>query len=112
MRELTFEHVRAQQFADKPTRFSTSFGCLTEADARSYQAKNDPPRITILHRVELADPTLAAHIGPIAMLDWPPPNSSFLDVTKAQATSYWSGQDIGPMEVISLSALRVVANID
>ena len=111
-RELKFENVRLQNFAEKPSRFATAFCCLDENGARAYQAKVDFARIQVLHRVEFVDPTRSAHAGAIDMLDYPPPNTSFLDQTNARAIGYWSGNVVGAMEIITLSPLRVGANID
>jgi hypothetical protein len=111
-RELKFENVRLQSFAEKPSRFAAAFCCVNENDARVYQAKVDFPRIQLLHRVELVEPALACHSGAIDMLDYPPPNTSFLDQTNARAIAYWSGSSAGAMEFVTASPLRVVANID
>lgn len=111
-RELQFELTRLKQFTAKPSRFDAAFCCVTEPEAREYQAKADIPRITVLHRVEFVDPALPSHIGAVAMLDWPLPNTSFLENTGARAAAYWGGEIAGAREIITLSALRVLENID
>jgi len=112
-RELEFELVRLRQFAQLPSRFDAAFCCPNEGHARVYQAKVDFARIQVLHRVELVDPALPTHVGPIEMLDWPAPNTSFLDETQARATTYWTGGHPDAIqEVVTVSALRVVVNID
>jgi hypothetical protein len=111
-RELEFEIVRLRQFPQLPSRFEAAFCCPNEGHARVYQAKVDFSRIQVLHRVEFVDPALPAHVGPIEMLDWPAPNTSFLDETQARTTAYWTGIPDVIQEVVTLSALRVIANID
>ena len=111
-REMQFELVRISQFPTRPSRMAAAFCCVDEPQARAYQNRVDPNRIQLLHAVELVDPTMATHIAPLSMVDFPPPRSTFIDQTFARATAYWTGLPQGDQEVITASPLRVTANID
>ncbi|WP_439409771.1 DUF2441 domain-containing protein [Bradyrhizobium sp. DASA03076] len=107
-REAFFEIVRLEQFPNKPSRWQAAFCCMTAEDARGYQQKTDRPAANVLHRVELVDPEANFHVGPLNSLDWPPPDTSFVDVTRYYAMAYWGGQCDGPQEFITLSPLRIL----
>jgi Protein of unknown function (DUF2441) len=114
-RELRFEVVRLKEFSDKPSRLECAFCCLSIDEARAYQNSGaDRPKVLLLHRVELVDPTLPRHVAAIDYVKWPPPNSSFLDVSEQLAKQYWIGHvpEGAARELLTLSQLRVVENID
>jgi len=57
----------------------------------------------------LVDPSAARHVGSLEMIAYPPPASSFLDVTTQRAEDYWRGEGGGLTEIISLSDLKIEA---
>jgi hypothetical protein len=112
-RELQFELVRVTMFAMRPSRLEAAF-CLPDdvGNAEAYRSKADIPRIQVLHRVTLVDPQLTTHFAPFDMADLPVGEMAFLPTTYQRAVAYWSGYAQGIQEVVTLSALRVGANID
>lgn len=111
-RELTFENVRLREFSSLPSRWECSYSLTTEADARVYQQRTDPPQAQVLHRVQLVDASLPSHIGAIDMTNYPPPCVSFMETTEHRSRMYWSGQGDGLKELLSLSPLKVVECLD
>lgn len=106
-RELTFEVVRLRDFQSKPTRWDASFCLLTQADADAYRTRFDVHKTQVLHKVTIVDEEAKTHIGSLEMIAYPPPLTSFIDVTTERAKNYWSGQGDGLREMIVHSALRV-----
>jgi hypothetical protein len=112
-REMRFEVIRLKHFPDKPSRLDCAFCCYTIDEARAYQNGGaDRPKVLLLHRVELVDPSLPSHTATIELVNFPPPNTSFLDVTEQRAMAYWGGAMQGTRELLTLSPLRIVENID
>jgi hypothetical protein len=111
-RELEFERIRKDQFPKRPSRMESAFCCLNLDHARAYQAQVDPAGIQVLHEVELVDPSLATHQAPLAMMDLPAGGSEFLSATAIRAVAYWTGDPNGIQEIVTASALRVIANLD
>jgi hypothetical protein len=91
----------------KASRLESTFCFPTHGEATDYRNRNDL-RGQVLHRVELADHSAVQHIGAVGLLAWPAPNTSFLDVSTANAQAYWRGDGEGTKEIVSASALRVL----
>jgi hypothetical protein len=111
-REMQFEMVRLAHFSAKPSRLEAAFCCPDVEHARAYQSVADLAGIQALHEVELVDAALATHVAPLVMIDFPTPGSVFIDQTIARAMAYWAGSPEGVQEIVTLSPLRVVSNID
>lgn len=114
-RELRFEVIRLKEFTEKPSRLECAFCCLSVEEARIYQNSGaDRAKVLLLHRIELVEPELPQHIAALDYVKWPPPNSSFLDVTEQLARTYWTGHvpEGATRELLTLSPLRIVENID
>ena len=113
-RELLFDIIRMNHFPDRPSRLECAFCCPSIEDARAYQNGSgvDPFCMSLLHRVELVDPSLPGHTAFIKCTNWPSPNTSFLNVLQQQAKAYWAGEGDGPREFLTMSGLKIVENID
>ncbi|MBB3315089.1 hypothetical protein FHT77_000931 [Rhizobium sp. BK181] len=110
-RELIFETARLQLFPDKPSRLSSCFALLTLEEATAYQAANDPNYISVLHEVELVEEEASQHTGALVHLNWPANGMAFVDQTRLNAAKYWEAEGDGERELLTASALRVVAGV-
>jgi hypothetical protein len=109
-RELVFELARVESFPDKPSRFSSTFALVCEADAAAYRTRYNLKMKQVLHCAELVDPASPIHAGIVG--DWPPGGKPFLDEMRAKAVDYWSGRGEGITEVVSASPLRILKCLD
>jgi hypothetical protein len=107
-RELIFETVREKAAPALPSRMGACFALPDMPAADAYRAENDPGFKQVLHQVELLDPTAPTHSGALALLRLHV-GSPFLDTTRSSAIQYWRGEGDGFREIVTASALRVVA---
>ena len=104
-RELIFERVRLQNYAEKPSRFDALFLCFTELDLQEFRSMNSRP-IDISYEVKLVDPEAASHTA-----DWSTATTEQTDdfaAVERRAHTYWQAQNIRQRELVTLSPIKVV----
>lgn len=112
-RELVLELERVKNFNGLPSRFDSSFSFRDAENVERYRLKNDIHKAQVLHEIEFVEPAAVTHEASVSLLDWPPPDHSFLTVMGNMAAEYWKGAVAGDVrEVVSASALRVLRSVE
>ncbi|WP_041679666.1 hypothetical protein [Cupriavidus necator] len=109
--EMVLENVRLSQPKELPSRLSSAFAFLSEADAKSRAFSNPASR---LYEVELVDEAAPRHIADFDLYSTickSEPSQAFLPKTELLAKDYWQGSGNGVKELLTLSDLRVVRRL-
>lgn len=104
-REFIFESVRASEFPALPGRLSSAF--VFESLEHANQYRNNFSPWGMLYEVELVEPSALLHRGGFNLVTFPPPVTEFVPVTAQFARSYWRGENIEVVELLTKSPLRI-----
>lgn len=110
-KEMIFERVREQHYANLPSRLKCSYAYVNRADALHNLA---PGQGLFAYEVAIADPGADRHIGDFTLLSSTnviPTNAPFIPWAEATAHAYWSGQSPALPELLTLSPIEVLKRI-
>ncbi|QGZ56699.1 hypothetical protein [Paraburkholderia acidiphila] len=110
--EQVFEATRLQLTPDAPSRLTSAFAFLSQADAERQRPQMG--WLNMLYEVELVDPDAVQHIGVFDLLTaaYVIDGTRFLPKARGLATQYWSGSAAdGTKELVTASPLRIVRRI-
>ena len=103
-RELLYESVRAQQFANRPSRMACTFAFESENVARGFNQPNAP----LLYRVSLGDPNALTFRADMSWIDVVARGPNAFAEAESHARHYWQGhQKGGHWEVLADCALTI-----
>ncbi|PCJ70284.1 MAG: hypothetical protein COA62_06680 [Rhodobiaceae bacterium] len=106
-RELAFEHVRVQEFPQKPSRLTSCFALDGLEPATTYWSNSSP--LGILYEVDLVDKNSKIHEGKLSLLDGLNGNEAYFRAWQQRGMRYWSGAGDGDSELVIEGSLRVVS---
>ena len=120
MREMALEDARLTRWPERPSRLRCAFVCITELEARLYQAAS--VRFHVLHEVDLVDPNAVPFETSWELVK--PENTG--PMRNDWCDAYWSGEawksvvglpgtpfeGVTAREGLTTSALRVVKALD
>lgn len=114
-RESLWEHIRATEFSDRPSRLACAYAYDNEQAAqhsRMAHAQETGGWVPSLYRVEPANGDAISHRADVALIDdLVAMTDTHVAVERIRA--YWKGTSIGgPVEVLVGSDLRVVEVLD
>jgi len=102
--EYVFETIREAEFVDRPSRMEAGFAFFEEQAARAVPHSGWP----LLYQVRPTEPTAPRFVTDMSWLDGV---RTFDDVI-VHARGYWQGKlRGGPIEVVTMSPLEVVARL-
>jgi len=105
-RELVFESIREDEFADRPSRMTCAFGFEAEAVARSFNNALAP----LLYRVEIADRAATTFRADMSWFDVLTRGPKAFDEARDIARRYWRGDPkANQWEILATCGLRVEA---
>lgn len=115
-REAVLERVRAERFADKPSRLASCFACSSIDAARCYRDKQCPT--CVIYTVEKADAKASEHRADFNVVQPLPRRSENMEQI---AELYWRSAlwctvaewpGVRCEEVVTCSPLRIIDQID
>jgi hypothetical protein len=105
-REMLYELVRAQHFADRPSRMACVFAFESENVARGFNQPNAP----LLYRVSLSNPNALAFRADMSWIDAIARGPNAFAEAESHARQYWQGdQRAGHWEIVADCVLTVEA---
>lgn len=109
IRELIYERIRTESFLSKPSRFDSTFLCLSEIDLKQF-VQETSRRFDLCYEVRILDPNAPSHLGCTRIQNIE--NTDSISNIERKAREYWSGANIKLSEHITTSALEIVRRID
>ncbi len=107
-RELVYENVRISLFPDKPSRLNCIFICETFEALAHF--KNQNGRVfDLTYEVELCQPDMPIHRGDLSLLNFS--DTDTIEIFRAKAELFWSGDNIVMPEVLSASEIIIKKEI-